>query len=158
MKIRTSFVTNSSSNSYIVAWNKKPSDLEALSEMTGYPIEEDLQGVFNNGLSAKTVLDFILKNTAKRNEIKKARETNMNYWNQDTSYIYKLPDEKRREYWRLESILGDSYSKQEVDTFLKKNKGKHIRVYNFSDTGEIECTCHDGLPFEKVEFLRISNH
>lgn len=159
MKIRTSFVTNSSSNSYIVAWNKKPSDLESLYEMTGFSENDTMNTEYRKDqILASTVLAFILENTAKKNEIKRARDKNMNYWNPQDSYIYNLSDEKRREYWRLESVLGEVYSKQEINKFLKKNKGKHIRVYNFSDSGNIECICHDGIPFKNVEHMVISNH
>jgi hypothetical protein len=141
-----------------VAWKNKPNTVEAIMEMIG--IDSQFTNWSDNTVDSRGVATFLFKETSKKSQKKEALEQTMSYYDiTDSNFRYKLDGKDRDNYWRLESMLTQHYSQTQIKEFLDKNKGCHIRVYDFSDSGaDSEMICHDGYPFSDIEHIKVGNH
>ncbi|NPV13091.1 MAG: hypothetical protein HPY57_15095 [Ignavibacteria bacterium] len=162
MKIRNGFVSNSSSSSFIVVWDKKPTSVEEVHQILFNG--EKLHTYWDDSYDAKELAQIIFNDTkqlSKDEIIKIQRElyqynswSDKNYW---YSKGYKPNKELCRKYEEEMKIASDQekywedvlkkFSDKEKQTFLRKNKLE--RVLNEKTENERE-----RLYFEAVEKLR----
>lgn len=133
MKIKQSFVTNSSSSSFIVAWDRKLSeyDFEYVKEKIT-PLEKATV-VFKDSIKQEGVL--ISK------ELRPKCVACQLIERMEDSYYWDTPD------------------KDELIAWLKENIGKYIYHYHYSDEdGEFWGNMEHGGTFDVLPHLRISHH
>jgi len=135
MKTRTGFVSNSSSSSFIIAFNKKPESIDKMKqilfgdekifhhpyEKTGYLTKKVAETVYNDILNQKS-----------KNQEEVIEELGCGWID------HPGKDGKK---------------------FFKKNKDCEIFVVEYSDNdGPFYCAMEHGDAFDKIPHIRVSKH
>jgi len=179
MKIRTGFVSNSSSSSFVVALPHKPKDVEDLKKMLFGKQEWFYKGYSYNDedtdVSTQELAESVFRKVGKKATIKEMVESIVHGW---FGGWYGLPghyrcdedpncekidynDPKRMEklekQWAIEEKENKKRAKDIMDSFRKMNEDKYIVVMSFSDNDGEEVEEHAGI-FERVEHIRTSYH
>lgn len=178
MKIRTGFVSNSSSSSFIVALPHKPKDVEALKTMLFGKQEWHYAGYYCEEQDAST--QVIAENVFKKIEKKATKKAILESISQGwfSSYMDFLPgytscyddleynslDRKDKDYekkrdaiYKKHEIENDKRAKDIAESFRESNKDKFITVMSFSDNDGEAVEEHSGI-FSRVESIRTSYH
>ena len=179
MKIRTGFISNSSSSSFIVALPHKPKDAEDLKTMlfgkqewhyTGYSYGDQ-----DTDVPTQEIAENVFKKIGKKATIKDMVESIVHGWfrgfwdfpghySRDDDPDFERIDfkdpkcsEKFEEKWAYEEKINNKRAKDIVDAFRKMNSDKHIVVMSFSDNDGEAVEEHSGI-FRRVESIRTSYH
>jgi len=185
MKIRNGFVSNSSSSSFIVAFDEIPESADALQELLFGDTQE--LDVYGDPVPTKTLAQVVWNDIqAQLHKLPYSLETiaddlhNLVYW--DMFYIEKeipgIPGcytsrQYRKHYWEKYKEKGperdkareeeekEIYANQEeaARKFLEENEGKVILRFAYSDNdGDVSTTLEHGNVFQNLPHKRISNH
>lgn len=157
MRIKTNFITNSSSSSFIVCFNEKPETIEQMKKMLfgnrqefSHPYDDDTY--WNTDTIAKVVFEETVPATAE--------EIFQFFYGMNDDGLYEscfLGDGKfdwERYRAQMKFIAEDKFQK-----FFKENAGKFIAIYEFSDNdGAMHTAMEHGDLFRNVEHIKRSNH
>ena len=161
MIVRTGFVSNSSSSSFVVAFPSIPQNVKEMQKLI-FGDEE----IFNSGLdyyelneySTKSFADVIFddfkgQSPATRDQIKK--EFNAGYLDgspESPSYT----DKKEWDKWEQ---ANKKYCDNIAEQFIKKSKSKFFYIFSYSDNdGGFYGTMEHGEIFKRLHYYRISHH
>jgi len=187
MKKRLGFVSNSSSSSFIIIFDKEPQNAEDVKGML-FP-NTDVVAYYDYNISSNVASDIIFRDIAKADIDTLGRNFEeliyaVKYYGSGEEWLIDSKDEDLLEFLRLDDeVWGDwekwkalpqdekdkiEEEKQTVkervlkkmfDNFNRETKDKFVYTAEFSDNdGEIYCTLEHGEVFEKVKHIRISNH
>jgi hypothetical protein len=176
MKIRTGFISNSSSSSFIVAFNKRPKNIEKLSEIMGEC------SVYKCGyrLTSKQVVQTVWNDFKGRRPLKQ-KELFRNFRGLVSWEAYELTEKECPEYngiWRdnekytieqkrkiidkFDKLLVNNYNKlikPLYEKFISENKGKLFYKFDYADEdGGIFAAMEHGDVFRNLPHITISNH
>lgn len=157
MKIRTGFVSNSSSSSFIVVFDKKPENAKELRDMMfgsqilfdhpyediTYSTEEIAEHVFNEIKEVSSNIEELSPEFAYDSPVNID-----NFKDKDNSIDWDKYQEARQK-------VSDKQSKN----FIKEHKDKFIGVFEYSDNNnDFETALEHGDIFSNLENIRISKH
>jgi len=176
MKKRLGFVSNSSSSSFIIMFDKEPESVEEIKEML---FDFDSVSYYDYTISSEQASEIIFRDIEKIEE-KVLREEfdNMIYeikygteqWlidrnDSDLKDFISLDEKhwKNWEEWKELSEKIELLREKVIDKMNKKfaleSEGKFVYHVVFSDNdGDIYCTLEHGEVFRKVKHIRINNH
>ena len=173
MKIRIGFVSNSSSSSFVVAFDARPKSKEEVQKLLfgnkktyanpycdsavwkdakkNWPAEEVAQTVWED-LSAMNPLtkeEFI-------EELRCGSVFGAGHPKYDWKRLGKRQEEKYEEQYRKRC---EKWAKGLATEFLKNNKGKVLFMFTYSDNdGEYRCALEHGKLFRGLPHIEICNH
>lgn len=169
MRYRTGFVSNSSSSSFVVAFDKIPESAEELRQMLfgdakmfeGFDVSiitkqcfEDMKDTlhgeewgqngpveYNQPLSTKAILDFFQKGSL------------------DGDPDYRIDDINDDDAWEARSRRLNKHRATLAMEFISSNKGKFIFGFNYSDNdGEMFSSMEHGGLFRRLPHVRFNEH
>lgn len=157
MKIRYGYVSNSSSSSFVLVFDKMPEDVEELMGMLNF---EDISREHTREEYALRVFEDIQEEASDEDISRlvadevywKIREDYHKLWSEKDPIkkekMVKALEEKRN---KLEKI--------ELEKFREKYAGKVIRIVRYSDNdGDMDCELEHGGIFDKIEHIYINEH
>jgi len=169
MKIRNGFVSNSSSSSFIVAFQKKPESTEETLKMLGLDEHVSCFGNAIHGFeAANRVYEDILDEESNLTD-EEAIEllSNEVYWEASEKYEKehgKLswdesnPD-NRQERWDTIDKICKEKAKVMWENFKKQNKNSLFYQFCYSDNdGTLYTVMEHGEIFSELPYIRISQH
>jgi len=131
VKIRTGFVSNSSSSSFIIALDKKPKSVDDVQKLlfgSDFNAEENVE-YYDYKLSQGKVADIVF------NDINRAKKIT------------------------VKNIDKDDYDYEIISNFMKKNRKKVIVQVSYADEdGGWGCVMEHSGVLENLNCIRISNH
>lgn len=149
MKVRSGFVSNSSSSSFILVFDSKPSSVEELVTVLGDRTFTDGWGETEySTLELAQVIFYDLNRSDK---------------DLDETLLQEFKNKTYLDLWyetgRFNDDESDKRAKAELEKFKKKTEGKFVAVVNYSDNdGSMYCTLHSGEVFSNIEHIRVSHH
>lgn len=131
MKIRHGFVSNSSSSSFVVAFDKEPKSMEDV-KIAMFGAEEHFPSTYSEySYSTNQIAETVWR------DIQGQRP------NHRKNIRHESPD----------------YYPDPYPEFMKQNKGKFIYVFEYADEdGDYYCTLEHGGIFDKLNHMRNSKH
>ena len=164
------FVTNSSSSSFIVAFDKVPNSWEEVLEML---FDADKATVEKYGLSmdTKQVAQIVFADISKQtpNNLEELKETfsgfdvgiekYKNFKKLDRQLLDSSTSEEWHKIYNELQILSEEFEEINFKKFLEKNKGKQLYSFSYSDNDGTQRTLmeHAGI-FENLPHVQISRH
>lgn len=172
MKIRTGFVSNSSSSSFVVLFPSEPQNVDDVKKML-FGDQEEYYGMYDEGgwstnAVAKTIWNDICDQ--QKNDFEKAKDILSNDYNgpdyDDFSHI-----EDNNERWEAYGVALEAYGKKLLKEFfnirklkLKKLNNESIEdgtvlyCFEYGDGDSYGSALEHGDLFEKLKYIKISNH
>jgi len=158
MKIKFGFVTNSSSSSFIVAWDKEVKTFEDVKKYMSFATTEQIQAIFNDIQNQEPLIlipgnfDFDFNDVLKRitNEVSNIVES---------GYFPGRDNTRTQESWDLLDKRNSTAALELTNQFIKEAKGKVIYQFRFSDEdGNFWSSMEHGDLFRNLQHLTISHH
>jgi hypothetical protein len=170
MKTRHGFVSNSSSSSFIVIFDKEPTSKEELKNLL-FPNNNmddylDFSDYNEEKMTIEEVVHYVF---AELKEANRKSLLGVFVYHYNAGELFAKEEDKlemkilRKKAmtsrdWSAEEKLTKKMSKDTVDEILKRHKGKFIAVCEFSDDSAKGCVLEHGNIFYNVEHYAISNH
>lgn len=174
MKVKHSFVTNSSSSSFIVIFDNKIEDFLYVKDKILFI--EKAEVVYDDCIKQKPIL--VNEENYKKAYNKVFKEIMSGYFpghvsgydlkdqNEELYDRNKDKDIAQKEYvakidklWKQADKINRKKAKELTDKFMEKAKGKWIYFFHYSDNdGEFYQEMEHGDTFRKFEHLQISHH
>jgi hypothetical protein len=164
------FVTNSSSSSFIVAFDKVPNSWEEVLEML-FDADKATVSEYDLSMGNKEVAQIVFDDISKQtpNNLEKLKETfhgfddgleNYRNYKKLEKQLWDSPtsDERHKIYDELK-VISDEFEEIHFKKFLEKNKDKQLYSFSYSDNDGTQGTLmeHGGI-FENLPHVRISRH
>lgn len=170
MKTRNGFVSNSSSSSFVVAFNRKPKTKEELRDMMFPRDMETVSAPYDYGptISVDAVLDDVFekikeqKRSASLEDIRRAVDSmhyEEMYSNSLLSRINLKPNSKdwKDEHRRVDKLTKRADEKTAKE-FYKSNREKFILIVEYGDDTGHGAAMEHGDVFRNLNYVRNSNH
>lgn len=162
MKQRNGFVSNSSSSSFIIGFNKDPMIRENLEAEMGEcaPNYWDDVTLTTEDVVTRVWNDLVTTDPAQMNEIMKELRGSIPYSVVGRPEMFDFHgNDKYQEYFKATEAFEDNYLKtnKDVQKFLKSLEGKHVYILSYADEngeGELE----HGNIFRNLEINRAISH
>jgi len=171
MKLKSDFVTNSSSSSFIVIFEKKVVDFEDVQYLISG--EAKARQVLKDALTQKPMI----VNSESRNLIQKiSKELTYGYMDMDDMDYSKIQDRFcEREgithkqlydnyawsdaFYQEYSNMKDKWCIEKAFEFLKQHDGKYLYIFHYGDEdGTFFSEMEHGFTFERLPHITISKH
>ncbi len=162
MKIRSGFVSNSSSSSFIVAFNKVPRTLGETVDMLfnektafggtyssspTYPVSEIAAIVLNDIQSSKPASN------------KKIVDTILSGWSEDIPDLDDFKIDNQKTDWDGYHKRADKWAEAKAKKFIEENEGCTFYIFSYSDNdSQMFCEMEHGNLFGRLPHLTISCH
>ena len=147
MKIRQSFVSNSSSSSFIVTFDKDPTELENLKEMMGACYAEEYSYSTENVIS-RVHMDVIKGKTASIPELVQEFE--------NIVFEYKSTNGGVTDWAEIDRANREK-AEIAVQQFIETRKGAFTYILEYCDDGG-EAALEHGNIFRNLPHVRSSHH
>ena len=180
MKIRTGFISNSSSSSFIIAFAHKPKSVADLKEMmfgkqewhyTGIYGDDDEDRDVSTQIIAEAVFEDVKKKATKKEVYRSLRngyfkpymipELFPGMYMSDTRHLSYQNEEEKKEIDRIheeERKTNDARAMAISEGFVNGHDGKYIVVLRYSDEGSFGSILeHSGI-FKRLDHIRTSYH
>lgn len=170
MKIRTGFVSNSSSSSFIFALKKKPESAEELKqELFGrqeiypncYVFDDDDPKGWPTQEIAASVYNSIKDDEPNDSE---KLDPEFEYYTDEEIYeerrnLGNLSTKERQKYWNAQDKVRTQKAEKRKQEFLAANAGKAVFTIEIADgNGSMNSAMEHGDLFKRVPNIRISKH
>ena len=171
MKIRMGFVSNSSSSSFVLVFDKKP-DLEYFKEVL-YENKKIIPYEYNDNYSepisftVESLCEAIIEEIERHGELNEEQVNEIigsgwfeGYPDFPKTYINgkQLPKDECERLWKEHDEECSKRVKILVDKFLKDTKGKYITAAHFDDDTKFGSQLEHGGTFDNIKHMRISHH
>ena len=170
MKIRNGFVSNSSSSSFIVAFDKTPSTIQEMKEIL-FGNEEWYENPYADllnpaGFTTQQVAETVFTDLQREQPLSPenlVEEVKNGHFDGYPTYDWRLEKdetmEQSRERWRRHDIKVSQAAKNLADKFIQDNNGKVFFKFHYSDNnGTYETALEHGGLFDKLPHLVVSHH
>lgn len=171
MKIRSGFVSNSSSSSFVVAFPHMPKDKEDLRMMLFNKDEEYIGPWGDQSFDIEQIVDIVLNDIEKQcpNDMMKIGSAMEGYGMYDDVTAPKDPyDQKgfhKLSQAEQDKLLNEFYRETEkfamekTRQFMNTHNGCLVYVFDYSDNdGELMSAMEHGSLFMRLPHIRISHH
>jgi len=153
MKVRNGFVSNSSSSSFILVFDKKPETKEELASLMG---DCSASSYGDSFMSADMVVDIAFNDISCSSEASKQDIQNelSNHHYKWTNLSWGTPEYKKWQEEEEERIA------KLTEQYIKSRKGKYITIVSYADEdGSIGSMMEHGDIFRNLnDFTQVSHH
>lgn len=162
-KIRNGFVTNSSSSSFIVAFDELP---KSINELQGLMFDDGQVNVeyYDHTISCTEAAGIVFNDmkSQKPNDTKEIMDALQGYFDDAPNYddYCKNYDYKSKEYKEAMARYEEDTKKfimAKLKRFKKDNKSRDIYVFSYADDGG-QAVMEHGDIFSHLPHIRISHH
>lgn len=180
MKIRTGFVSNSSSSSFVIAFPHKPESVEDLKEMmfgkqewhyAGFYGEED-----ETDFPTQTIVETVFKDIGKEATPEEVYESIRNGWfdpylipemfpghydsfEKTRGLTFEKDKDEMNRIWKEAESINNKRAKNIADAFRKGFKDQYIVVLSYSDNdGRLYTILEHSNVFYRLDHIRTSYH
>jgi len=181
MKIRTGFVSNSSSSSFVVAFPHKPISVEDLKEMMfgkqeWHYISHHAEENGSRDISTQRIADAVFKDIEEKATDEEVYESIRNGWfdsylfpdifpgyyedGKKTRHLDYLKDKEEIErIWKEDEKENDRRARNIAEAFIRGHDNKYIVVLTYSDEdGWFESILEHTDIFNRIEHIITSYH
>jgi len=162
MKTRTGFVSNSSSSSFIVGFDKKPETVEELKNLLFDEDQEVFVGLYDDAVyPVQQVVQTVFDDLRDQNEATKDEIYNTVL----SGHVNGMPrssDFRRcngETAWDAYFEACDDYRGKYAEDLINKFKDKKIFIFEYSDNdGPYYTALEHGDLFDRINYVRVSHH
>ena len=166
MKFRNGFVSNSSSSSFIVAFDEHPSNINYLKRVL-FGNAETIQDQYNDHMwnvveLCEQIITQIEERGSPTNEIiyeeLKHAGCELGVPYPDYPTLFNQSHTKQTEMFKKYDQKCKVAAHHWIDKFTSENKDSFIFIFEFGDDWSMGCQLEHGGTFENINHLRISKH